>query len=86
MNGRKGKEWRTSYFLDVFEVLRELRSDFAPAYYNKACMQSILGKNKDALDNLKKSLELDEGYKVKAKRDSDLKSLQELAEFKEMVK
>ena len=47
----------------------------ATAFYNKACMNSILGSKKKALDDLAVAFELDPSLKETAINDSDLKEL-----------
>ncbi len=85
-NDRKRNRQRASLYLQIFDNLQKLRPDFAPAYYNKACMQAILGHQEPALRDLRKSFDLDESYRAKALQDSDLKSLQQSPEFRKLVK
>ena len=80
----KGKQRRASEFLWQFDQLRQLRSDYAPAYYNMACMLAILDRRDEAVSALKTAFELDDAYKQKAMTDSDLSSLHSFSGFDEL--
>jgi len=80
----KGNRERAIEFLRNFQELKFLRSNFAPAYYNEACMYSILGNTKMALQSLKRAFGLDKSYKAKALTDPDLKAVRELSEFENL--
>ena len=77
---------RASAFLYPFSLLADLRNDFAPAHYNKACMLSLLGRTDEALESLQQAFELDPAYRKKAIRDSDLDNLRSLLEFQLLMK
>ena len=47
----------------------------ATAFYNKACMNSILGSKNKAIDDLAVAFELDPSLKETAIKDSDLKRI-----------
>jgi tetratricopeptide (TPR) repeat protein len=53
--------------------------------YNRACFYSLKGDKANALTDLKKAFSLDPSFKEYAKKDPDLKSLWEDAEFKKMA-
>ena len=76
---------RAENYLYTFADLTHLRADYAPAFYNKACMESLVGFTWEALQSLKKALELDPNYLHKALRDPDLEQVRQLPEFEEII-
>jgi tetratricopeptide (TPR) repeat protein len=58
---------------------------FAGIYYNVACAESLAGRPDDALEHLRRALELDADMREWAKQDSDFAALQEDPRFKELV-
>lgn len=64
----------------------ELMPDRGGPRYNMACYQALLGFDRaEILKNLKRALELNPKLKEEAPRDSDLKSLWEDKDFKELT-
>ena len=47
-------------------------------YYNMGCYEALLGNVNDARANLERSFKMDETFRELAKKDPDLKSVQEL--------
>ena len=47
-------------------------------YYNMGCYDALLGNMKEAQQNLERSFKMDASFRELAKRDPDLKSVQEL--------
>ena len=64
----------------------ELSPNDANAIYNRACIYSLSGDKMKALSDLKKAIEMNPEFKKYAITDSDLKSLYEDNEFKELTK
>jgi len=64
----------------------ELSPNDANTVYNRACIYSLSGDKKKALSDLKKAIEMNPELKKYAPTDSDLKSLYEDEEFKELTK
>ncbi len=57
----------------------------AGAHYERACALAQLGRKREAITALKKTLELNEGYAYNLAEESDLKSLAALPEFKALL-
>jgi tetratricopeptide (TPR) repeat protein len=69
---------------DLQEALR-LNSDSAEAYYDSACIESILGNSSKALKFIKIAIEKESEYKEKARHDSDFENIRNTTRFKELV-
>ena len=54
-------------------------------FYNVACCESLTGQSADALEHLRRSIELSEQFRDYAKKDSDLDAIRDEPEFKELV-
>src|SRR5215218_492287 len=67
------------------EVL-EAHPDQAYLLYNVACCESRAGQTTEALEHLRRSIELWEGCRSMAKGDSDFDSLREEPAFEELVR
>lgn len=59
---------------------------YAPAYYNRACLNARKSNREEALKNLRKAVELDSTLKKGAKKDKDFKSLRNDKSFKNLLK
>jgi tetratricopeptide (TPR) repeat protein len=64
----------------------ELAPNAPENYYNRACVYSLKGDKSNALADLKKAFSMNPEFKKYAITDSDLKSLYEDNEFKELTK
>jgi len=64
----------------------ELAPNAPENYYNRACIYSLKGDKNNALADLKKAFSINPEFKKYALTDSDLKSLYEDEEFKELTK
>lgn len=64
----------------------ELAPNAPENYYNRACIYSLKGEKISALADLKKAFSMNPEFKKYALTDSDLKSLYEDKEFKELTK
>jgi Flp pilus assembly protein TadD len=81
-------ESRWSEAESAFNKALEINPNDAEAYFNLACLRSISKKeeNKDeALEYLRKAVELDSKYKAKAKTDPDFDFIRDDPRFKEIV-
>jgi tetratricopeptide (TPR) repeat protein len=66
--------WGTGEYDKAIEVLVQLLTetpDDASVLYNLACAESLTGKRQEALDHLKRSVELDPEFRELAEKDSD---------------
>lgn len=63
--------------VEEFEKLRAETPDDAAVLYNLACAESLTGKRQDALDHLKRSVELDATFRDLAEKDSDFGAIRE---------
>ncbi len=61
--------------LKLFSRATKINPMDATAFYNKACMNSILGSKKKAIDDLAVAFELDPSLKETAIKDSDLRRI-----------
>jgi hypothetical protein len=66
------------------EVLAE-DSPYALLYYNVACAEAMSGRADDAIDHLRRGIELNEELRQFAKGDSDLDALRADPRFQELV-
>ena len=53
--------------------------------YNVACAESLAGRKDDAIEHLRRSLELSPRFREMAKKDSDFDSIRDERGFKELV-
>ena len=58
--------------LSLFSEATKINPMDATAFYNRACMNSILGSSKKAIDDLAVAFELDPSLRETAIKDSDL--------------
>jgi tetratricopeptide (TPR) repeat protein len=72
----------------VVERLREV-VDASPQYallnYNLACLESLTGRTDDALEHLRRSIELSEQFRDYAKGDADLDAIRNEPAFEELM-
>lgn len=76
---------------DYPEVVRRAREvaeanpQYALLFYNLACCESLNGETTEALEHLRRSIELSEQFRNYAKNDSDFDAVRDEAAFKELV-
>jgi tetratricopeptide (TPR) repeat protein len=63
----------------------EANPTYGLLFYNVACCESLTGQTAEALDNLRKSIELSAQFRDYATNDSDLDSIRDEPAFKELV-
>jgi tetratricopeptide (TPR) repeat protein len=68
-----------------FEKAIRLKPDYVDPYYNMACLLVMENQSQESLRYLKKAVSLNPSVKAWACEDSDLKSLQNLPEFRKTV-
>jgi tetratricopeptide (TPR) repeat protein len=80
--------WGTREYDKAIEVLEQLLTetpDDASVLYNLACAESLTDKRQDALDHLKRSIELDPDFRELAEKDSDFDAIRDEEEFASTV-
>ena len=70
---------------DLARELIEPHPQYADAFYNLACIESLAGRKDDAIEHLRHSIEGSEKFREFAKSDSDFDPIRDEAEFKELV-
>lgn len=76
---------------DNAEVVKRLRvivdahPEYALLFYNLACCESLIGDSAEAIDHLRRAVELSEQFLAFAKSDSDFDSIRDEPGFKEIV-
>jgi len=68
-----------------FNKVLEISSGSVDPYYNLACLYAIKGDIRQSIDNLKQAILLDENALEWAKKDTDLNSLKETLEYRELM-
>ena len=70
---------------DRLRVLVDAHPQYALLFYNLACCESLAGRTTDAIDHLRRSIELSEQFRAYAKDDSDLDPIRDEPAFKELI-
>ena len=65
--------------------LVEAHPEYAGLLYNLACGESLAGRTADALEHLRRSIELSERSRAFAKGDSDFDPIRDEPAFKELI-
>lgn len=68
----------------IIEVLK-IKPKYRPAWYNRACIESLRNNQEKSIKFLKKALDLDKKYYDMAKTDEDLDNIRDTREFKELI-
>lgn len=69
----------------AYDKAIELKPDDLIAWYNKACLHSLDGNTKLAIQNLKRSIEINAVHREMAKTDSDFDNIRGEQEFKQLI-
>ena len=75
-------------YAEVADRLRdvvEANPQYALLNYNLACLESLTGRTDDALEHLRRSIEMSERFRDYAKGDSDLDAIRNEPAFEELV-
>ena len=75
-------------YAEVVERGREVieaNPQYALLFYNVACCESLIGQTADALEHLRRAIELSERFRDYAKEDSDLDAIRDEPAFKKLV-
>ena len=82
------KRYEAGEHAEVAQELREAVAD-APEYgllfYNLACLESLTGEEADAIEHLRKAIELSEQFRGYARQDSDLDAIRDDPAVKELL-
>jgi tetratricopeptide (TPR) repeat protein len=70
---------------DRGRVLVEAHPEYPALFYNLACVESLAGRTNDALEHLRRSIELSERSRDLAKGDSDFDAIRDEPAFKELI-
>ncbi len=70
---------------DRGRVLAEAQPQYADLFYNVACCESLAGRTTDAIDHLRRSIEMSERFRAYAKDDSDFDPIRDEPAFKELI-
>jgi tetratricopeptide (TPR) repeat protein len=70
---------------DRGRVLVEAHPEYPALFYNLACVESLAGRTNDALEHLRRSVEMSERSRAYAKGDSDFDAIRDEPAFKELV-
>ncbi len=70
---------------DRGRALIEANPQYPGPFYNVACCESLAGRTADALEHLKRAIELSERFRPHAKGDSDFDPIREEPAFKELI-
>ena len=65
--------------------LVEQHPQYPLLFYNLACVESLTGRKTEAIDHLRRALELSDRFREFAKGDSDLDAIRDEPAFKELV-
>jgi tetratricopeptide (TPR) repeat protein len=70
---------------DRGRALVEAHPQYADFLYNVACCESLAGRTTDAIDHLRRSIDMSEQSRVLAKDDSDFDPIRDEPAFKELT-
>jgi hypothetical protein len=70
---------------DRGRVLAKAHPQFADLFYNVACCESLAGRATDAVDHLRRSIEMSERFRAYAEDDSDFDPIRDEPAFKELI-
>jgi len=70
---------------DRARVLVEAHPQYADLFYNVACCESLAGRTTDALDHLRRAIDMSERFRALAKDDSDFDPIRAEPAFKDLI-
>jgi tetratricopeptide (TPR) repeat protein len=65
--------------------LAEANPQYAGLFYNVACCESLAGRTTDAIDHLRRAIDMSERFRAYAKDDSDFDPIRDEPAFKELI-
>jgi tetratricopeptide (TPR) repeat protein len=78
-------EGRYGEAADRGRELLEAHPHYAALFYNVACCESLAGRTAEALDHLRRAIEMSERFREYAKDDSDFDPIRDEREFKDLI-
>jgi tetratricopeptide (TPR) repeat protein len=82
------KQYEAGNYADLVPQLREVVAQ-APEYgllfYNLACLESLTGQEAEAIQHLRRAIELSEQFRAYARQDSDLDAIRDDPAVKELL-
>jgi hypothetical protein len=70
---------------DRGRALVEAHPEYADLFYNVACCESLAGRTADAVEHLRRAIDMSEQFRAYAKDDSDFDPIRDEPAFKELV-
>src|SRR5512145_543112 len=70
---------------DRGRALVEAHPRYAGLFYNLACCESLAGRTTDALEHLRRAIDMSERFRAYAKDDSDFDPIRDESAFKELI-
>ena len=70
---------------DRGRTLLEANGEYPALFYNVACCESLAGRTADAIDHLRRSIDMSERSRALAKDDSDFDPIRDEPAFKELI-
>jgi hypothetical protein len=63
----------------------EAHPQYANLFYNVACCESLAGRTTEAVDHLRRAINMSERFRAYAKDDSDFDPIRDEPAFKELI-
>jgi hypothetical protein len=70
---------------DLLRPIVEANPQYALLHFNLACLESLTGRTSDALDHLRRAIDMSAQFRAYAKEDSDLDPIRGEPAFKELI-
>jgi tetratricopeptide (TPR) repeat protein len=70
---------------DRLRVVVDAHPQYAGLFYNLACCESLAGRTTDAVDHLRRAIDMSERFRAYAKDDSDFDPIRDEPAFKELI-
>jgi mannose-6-phosphate isomerase-like protein (cupin superfamily) len=80
--------WESGDHTKAVEILRSVvdeHPDAGVVLYNLACAETLAGEPDEALEHLRRSIELEERFREYARTDDDFATIRDRPEFRELV-
>ncbi len=80
--------YETGEYAEVADRLRglvEAHPQYAELFYNLSCCESLAGRTTDAVDHLRRAIDMSERFRAYAKDDSDFDPIRDEPAFKELI-